>query len=133
LFFLILGNLEERIVAGITYFPFLTLFFSIIGIVIEKQSKYCLFHGWQALFVVIIYTVGAIIFGVIDSFLNLGFNVITFIWIVLFFILWVILIIAAILQAESGNPFALPLIGRLAKFQTERRFVGGGNSNPTSP
>jgi len=127
-----LGNLEEKFVAAGCYFPYIALLIDILVIVLEKQSRYCLFHGWQGLIVVIIYAIGAIIFGIVDSFVFIGFRILSFIWAVLFIILWIILIITAWTRAESGDPFAIPLIGRIAHSQADKRFAGGNTAPPTT-
>jgi hypothetical protein len=74
------ANLQDKVVGAIIYFPYLTLLFSIIIIVIERKSGYCLYHAYQGLFVAIAYIIGAIVFGAVDAIYvatKVGFNAVS--------------------------------------------------------
>lgn len=110
---------------------------AIVVIIVEKESHYCLVHGWQALFFWIVCIIGSIIFGIIDIFIPLGFGILAFLWSVTIIIVWIILMVTAWTRAPTGNPFLLPLIGpqaeKLATNKLGPNASGGGNTQQVAP
>eukprot|EP01118_Nematostelium_gracile_P011383 TRINITY_DN4027_c0_g1_i1.p1 TRINITY_DN4027_c0_g1~~TRINITY_DN4027_c0_g1_i1.p1 ORF type:complete len:137 (-),score=31.68 TRINITY_DN4027_c0_g1_i1:30-440(-) len=120
-------GLDEKLEAVLIYIPMLTLIMTIIVLILENTSYYCLFHAWQALFLVVAYIIVQIIFIIIGA--ATGVSLFWIAWII-FWIIWIILAIFAWTRAESGNPLSLPLIGGFAKTQAEKKIAASGNSTP---
>ena len=92
---------------------------SIVFLVTEKENRFVKFHALQALFLVAVYVVLAIVVQVLSMFLAVaGLDFIAFfvswgLWVVLGFIFLVVWILAGI-KAYGGQWYKLPFIGDLA-------------------
>eukprot|EP01119_Soliformovum_irregulare_P008904 TRINITY_DN22002_c0_g1_i1.p1 TRINITY_DN22002_c0_g1~~TRINITY_DN22002_c0_g1_i1.p1 ORF type:complete len:144 (+),score=15.89 TRINITY_DN22002_c0_g1_i1:48-479(+) len=127
-----LGQLEEKVAALLCYFPWIALIISIIVIIVEKQSRYVLFHGYQSLFVILFYIIIAILLGIIDSFIGIvtGVSILSTIWALLYLVVWIFLMVTAYTRAETGNPVMIPLLGGWAASLADKRFAGGSSVAP---
>jgi uncharacterized membrane protein len=92
---------------------------SIVFLVTEKENRFVKFHAVQALFLVAVYVVLAIVVQVLSMFLAVaGLDFIAIfvswgLWLVLGFIFLVVWILAGI-KAYGGQWYKLPFIGDLA-------------------
>jgi uncharacterized membrane protein len=92
---------------------------SIVFLVTEKENRFVKFHAVQALFLVAVYVVLAIVVQVLSMFLAVaGLDFIALfvswgLWVVLGFIFLVVWILAGI-KAYGGQWYKLPFIGDLA-------------------
>jgi len=88
--------------------------------------RYVKFNCWQSIFISAFYTIGAIIFAIIDSVIRLRFSILSFIWWILFLILWIICMVKSFqkgrekLNGISEDLFKLPLLGNLCENLADR-------------
>jgi uncharacterized membrane protein len=95
------------------------LIFSIVAVIMEKQSKFLRFHAFQSLLlhaVIIVFSVALTIVGIVLSMAHLGcVGLVLTLFRVVFGLGFLGLCVFLMIKAHGGEETSLPVIGSLAK------------------
>jgi len=112
--------------AWVSVFAYFFGFISgVIVLLLERESAYNIFHAWQSICISVVYLIGAIACSIIDIFfIPFGFRLLSFLWWVVFVIIWILCMVKAYNLAPSGQYFKLPLFGNFAESQANKFKAG---------
>jgi uncharacterized membrane protein len=95
------------------------LIFSVVAVIVEKQSRFLRFHAWQSLLVhaaLILVGLVSMLLSTVLAFANLG--IVSFLLNLVLGLLGlgaVAVLVILMIKANAGEEFALPVIGDMAR------------------